>query len=555
MRSWYLIYRSQTVEELDLVSARSALQKILQTGRVPSALLFAGPKGTGKTSAARIMAKVLNCARQAGAELGEPCNTCDQCLAITNGSHMDVLEIDGASNRGIDDVRQLRESVKLAPSWGRYRVYIIDEVHMLTTEAFNALLKTLEEPPERVVFILCTTELQKVPETIVSRCTLVRFRRAGLAEIVGKLQKVAKAEKLKVDEEALGLLAEAAKGSFRDAVKLLEQASGHQEEKKGLTTQAVQEFLGRTAAADPLKLLGCLATRDEKGSLTEVASAVGAGVDLRRYLEDAVSCLRTELLVKAEVAVEECGQRNDSLQKLTIADLDALVRLLSRAYVELREAVVPQLPLELAVIEWCGVGEASDRSGAEFRKTNQAKDGGGDTEALTKASPVELAPAEPYSLAATPVEGGLAVALEGDNLAVSVEQVAGCWPDVLLKVRPLNHSVEALLRACQPIAVSGGSLVIEVFYKFHKDRLENEKYRRMVEAAIGEVVGVDLKVKYKLGEGKKRPLTDKAHDGPVAEMAGGSGGAVLADDVSGVVVEDEEVIRAASEIFKGAVVE
>src|SRR5258706_12597240 len=227
---YYRKYRTQKISDLDSIKVRETLTAVLSSKEIPHAFLFTGPKGIGKTSTARIIAKVVNCLHQdrhsgKSANVGsfEPDNLCDQCISITNGSNIDVLEIDGASNRGIDEIRDLRDKVKLAPAAAQKKVYIIDEVHMLTTEAFNALLKTIEEPPPHVMFIFCTTEPQKVPATIVSRCFHVTFSRATEKEIVHSLQRIVKGEKLDIDEKVLLEIAKLSDGGFRDATKVLEE--------------------------------------------------------------------------------------------------------------------------------------------------------------------------------------------------------------------------------------------------------------------------------------------------------------------------------------------
>jgi len=225
--TFYLRYRPQTLADLDSADVRESLLKIFSAKSYPHAFLFSGPKGTGKTSAARIVAKILNCEsaskKERGPKLIEPCNKCAMCTSITNGSNIDVLELDAASHRGIDDIRILREAVKLSPAKAKFKVYIIDEAHMLTPEASNALLKTLEEPPGHVVFMLATTNPEKLIGTIRSRTTNINFKKAGKEEIIGRLTKIAKTEKIKADAEALKKIAERSGGSFRDAVKILEQ--------------------------------------------------------------------------------------------------------------------------------------------------------------------------------------------------------------------------------------------------------------------------------------------------------------------------------------------
>lgn len=208
---FYRKYRPQTIAQLDSEAVREKLLSVLSSKSIPHAFLFTGPKGLGKTSTARIVAKALNCEKKAAGAV-EPCNKCDQCVSITNGTNFDVLEIDGASNRGIDEIRDLREKVKLAPISSAKKVYIIDEVHMLTNEAFNALLKTIEEPPEHVVFMFCTTEPHKVPETILSRCFHIAFKKATIPELVHSFERIAKGEKLTVDSDVFGEIAKLSDG-------------------------------------------------------------------------------------------------------------------------------------------------------------------------------------------------------------------------------------------------------------------------------------------------------------------------------------------------------
>src|ERR1700716_961069 len=248
-QSLYRKYRSQTFGDLVGQEAASrALQGAIIGGRVSHAYLFSGTRGTGKTSTARLLAKAVNCLRRSAGS-SEPCNACDSCVQLQNGSALDLIEIDAASNRGIDEIRDLREKVNLAPALGRKKVYIIDEAHMLTTEAFNALLKTLEEPPEHVVFILCTTEANKVPLTVLGRCQQFVFRRHSEEQITSRLRHIATREEILVDEDALRLLARVAQGSMRDAIELLDHlvplAQGR------ITLEGARELL---VIADPSQL-------------------------------------------------------------------------------------------------------------------------------------------------------------------------------------------------------------------------------------------------------------------------------------------------------------
>lgn len=548
MTAWFLHYRPQRIDELDCLQARSSLEKILTSGKIPKALLLTGPRGIGKTSAARIIAKVLNCEKQKD-KLAEPCNQCDQCKAITAGISLDVLEIDGASNRGIDDIRDLREKIRLAPSSAKNRVYIIDEVHMLTAEAFNALLKTLEEPPAHAYFILCTTDPQKVPETIISRCTRVIFKQATAQETLGKLQRVVKEEKLTVEDGALEFLSKEAKGSFRDAVKLLEQAAN--DRKVSLTE--VKELVGQLDSTDPLKLLAFLSLGDSLKSIQEIGKVVASGANLKNYIENMVEILRCLLLEKIGVEEENAWrwryQHVQPLIDISPTEIDRLIRVLSRAYAELRDAVMPQLPLELAAIEWCAdKSETKEEKEPSILLGNPLSSAKNGRDSETAAAPAAGEKIIPEIIPISPEPQGVKkVSIDGHSeirtgTVASFATVTNHWNEVLLKVRPKNHSVEALLKACRPCSIKDSFLEVEVFYKFHKDRLETDKYRQLVEESLEEITGLPLRIRYRLGQ---KPTAAKEPDTVRAKPD---------DDVSGKEVE-EEIIKAATEIFKGTVVE
>src|SRR3989344_8158332 len=344
----YLKYSPQTIDELDLEVVGETLKNIIKSGNIPHAFLFSGPKGGGKTSAARIIAKVVNCESSStklrGSEKIEPCNKCSQCVSITTGNNIDVVELDAASHRGVDEVRALRDAVKLAPAKAKNKVYIIDEAHMLTTEASNALLKTLEEPPGHVYFILATTNPEKLVDTIRSRTVSISFKKASTQELVRSLEKVAKGEKLKVDKETLEVIAKASNGSFRDATKILEQIIA---EGKKLKKEEIEELLFQRKAFDIEVLLGHLKDRNSKAALEVVEKAAGAGVSVPNLLEATLSKLREGLLAKVGV-----GEGH-----LPGWEKGEIISLIKAFYLSLKEmAGVPleQLPMEVAIVEWCG---------------------------------------------------------------------------------------------------------------------------------------------------------------------------------------------------------
>lgn len=477
LKTFYLKYRPQKVSDLDLTDVRENLQKILKSQKIPHAFLFSGPKGTGKTSAARIIAKTINCLHKK--ENDEPCNKCDICQEITSGSAMDLIEIDAASNRGIDDIRNLREKIKLSPAKCQYKVYIFDEVHMLTTEAFNALLKTLEEPPAHVVFILCTTEAQKLPKTIISRCFQIKFRKSKPEELVHSLERVVKGEKLNLEKGVLELIAKEADGSFRDGQKILDQLAVGGEK---ISITEAQKFLGQIEELKSEKLLGFLAKKDAKAALLEVDRIVNFGADLEVYLQSLLEKLRLTLLkiVGVEIESDEQITLDEFLNK---KDIIVLISLFMKAAIEMKTAIIAQLPLELAVIEWCG----------------EEKNNPVDNLTIVQNSKKII----PSSLNNKLEENG-----KGDNLQTIINK----WGELLEGVRPLNHSVEALLKAARPLKMDNGFLILEVFYKFHKDRLDSDKCRSIVEEAASQLLGNQIKIKCVLGEKKTEMVSEQEKD-------------------------------------------
>ncbi|MBI3457590.1 MAG: DNA polymerase III subunit gamma/tau [Candidatus Rokubacteria bacterium] len=337
------------------------LQNALARQRIAHAYLFTGPRGVGKTTTARLLAMGLNCDR-AGAGGAVPCAACDPCREIIAGRALDVIEIDGASNRGIDEVRTLRENVRYAPARARRKVYIIDEVHMLTEPAFNALLKTLEEPPPHVVFILATTEPREVPATILSRCQRFDFRpiasgeiAAGLARILGE-EATRTGETLSVEPEALGLIASAAEGSLRDALSLLDTALAYGEGR--VAAQTVRELLGSGGAEAPWALASALARRDAGAALGRIDRAAAEGLDVGLLCQDAMELLRRALLVTVHgeaprgVTADE-AERLRQLGAAGTEDLLLLVKGLLDAEVEMRKSPHPRVDLEVAVVRLC----------------------------------------------------------------------------------------------------------------------------------------------------------------------------------------------------------
>jgi len=499
----YLKYRPQSLEELDSQVVRESLQKIVASGKIPHAFLFSGPKGIGKTSAARILAKIVNCESKKA-----PCNKCEQCITISKGTNLDVIELDAASNRGIEDVRNLRDAVKLSPAKARKKVYIIDEAHMLTTEAANALLKTLEEPPEHVMFILATTNPEKLVETIRSRTTNITFSKAKPEELLRSLQRVVKGEKLKIDKDAFSLISKAAAGSFRDAVKLVEQIML---EKVKTDAKSVEEFLFRKKMFSAEGFLEILHRKDAKTAIEEVEKVSESGVGMETFLEEILEVLRAELLAK--VGVGESGESAFSKEELI-----QLVTLFSQAARELSGSLLEQIPVELAIISWCEGKDRLQSQSIHLDLNSPAAKGGTDP----TSSHLDSASSGVREHATAPIAQGLK--------EISEE----VWRNILAAVKPRNTSIEALLRAAKPIGYDGKVLTLGVFYRFHKERLEDGGNRRILEEVVEVIFGAPVRIVCTLTE----PPAKKTETPPVT-----GGETVLTEG------EDKDIIKVAEEIF------
>ncbi|MSQ33071.1 MAG: DNA polymerase III subunit gamma/tau [Dehalococcoidia bacterium] len=529
----YRKYRPQAlVEVVGQEPIIRTLLNALASGRVAHAYLFAGPRGTGKTSTGRILAKALNCLANGGQ--GEPCNACESCRAIAEGRALDLVEMDAASNRGIDEIRRLRDRVNFAPTQARFKVYIVDEVHMLTPEAFNALLKTLEEPPGHVVFILATTEVHKVPATILSRCQRFDFRRIAAGAVVARLQHIAAQENIAVEEAGLHLIARAATGSLRDATNLLQQAATFYGWQIG--AGQVEELLGLVRDERVLRLAqAALAARLAEG-LTIIQGVAEDGLDLRLFQRQLLEQLRLLLLLKsgAGAAVELSEGERSALEELargaSLHDILVAIRYFSQA--DLRQDAYSSLPMELALAEIAAAKEVRESRPAgpaarpaapahqsDSPRRTQPEEGRREPRpAVPQASPRPLAaaaptpptsspppaspreaPSEPtpasQSSPATPREAPPA---PGTPAPTGLAAISGRWREVLETARGLKPNLDALLRgSCEPVGLGDGVLTLGFFpnRQFHRDLLEKPENLRALEQAVSRVTGLQLRIK------------------------------------------------------------
>lgn len=341
---YYLKYRPKTVGELDNSKVAEVITKILSSKTIPHAFLFVGQKGTGKTSTARIVAKAVNCLKNSFAGKSssiEPCNECENCISVAGGFSVDVVEMDAASNRGIEEIKAIIRDTAFVPMHNRYKIFIIDEAHMITPEGFNALLKTLEEPPPNTIFILATTNIEKVPKTIVSRCQVINFGRAKKSEIIAMLKRIAKHENIKASDEFFAVVAAHADASFRDGAKIFEELAIQNK----LTPQGAEEALGVLGKADLLEIID---TKPLKDALSWVSVFADSGGDFKALIESMLDELRIYLLAKNGV---ESAKEAVNFH-FTLSEVTTLMKLFQQAYSGLFISPIESIPLEVAIADF-----------------------------------------------------------------------------------------------------------------------------------------------------------------------------------------------------------
>ncbi len=518
--TFYRKYRPQKFS--DVIGQKhivTTLTNALKLGKVGQAYLFTGPRGTGKTTLARLFAKAINCSNRKGSEA---CGKCAHCLLIEEGRSFDVIEIDAASNTGVDNIRELRETVNLPPSLGSHKIYIIDEVHMLSIGAWNALLKTLEEPPAHVVFILATTALHKVPDTALSRCQRFDLSRFPITGIVKKLSHIAKEEKLKITDEALRTIAFAAEGGMRDAESLLMQIVS-----LGITPiteDTVIEALGTTKKANVTTLIGLIGKNELYPSLSFVREIAESGADLSLFASLILHFLRDLLLVSTnqekglalldELTPEQKSQLTELSGLFAPMQIVQMLEQFQIAQIGSKTAVIPELPLEIAIVKILSVNNQQSTKSGEPSPPNVPSEGT-PTEIHEKKvdikTPTKTEASSNESLKANE-------ALEAKEALFDLSHIKEHWLAILDTAKRLNASISLGLSTARPVETTGSTIVIAVKYPFHKERLEEKANQLTLEKAFDTILGEKMRLVIVL-EAKETNEAKEADQNPLISQA------------------------------------
>jgi DNA polymerase III subunit gamma/tau len=501
----YRVWRPQNfIDVVGQEHVTKTLQNALLQDKISHAYLFSGPRGTGKTSAAKILAKAVNCERS---PVAEPCNECSACLGITDGSIPDVIEIDAASNNGVEEIRDIRDKVKYAPSSVRYKVYIIDEVHMLSIGAFNALLKTLEEPPKHVIFILATTEPHKIPLTIISRCQRFDFKRITAKAIVNRMKLIASETGVEYDEEALQVIARAAEGGMRDALSLLDQAISFGSEK--VTALDALTVTGAVSQVFLLNLAKAIKDHDVVSGLESLEELLSQGKDPTRFIEDLIFFYRDMLLYKAAPNLDESLERvmlDEDFQSLATSispdEIYQLIHLLSKTQQEMRWTNHPKIFLEVAVVKLCQL-ERSSATEAQPEEWNELKQKVVQLEneinhlkqhgvAVTDEpqSHIQKKPQRTTRKGFQAPVGKISEILK-QATKQDLSAIKGRWGEIIDQLNAHQmRSQAALLKEAEPVAASDQAFVIKFKYEIHcQMAMNNVKFIDTISTIVYNLIG------------------------------------------------------------------
>jgi DNA polymerase III subunit gamma/tau len=518
-RKWRPLAWDEVVSQEHVIQT---LKNAVTGERVAHAYLFSGPRGTGKTTAARLLAKAVNCLDEDKAK--RPCNECAHCVAVNENRFMDLIEIDAASNTSVEDVRDLRDKINFSPSQGMYKVYIVDEVHMLSTAAFNALLKTLEEPPPHAIFILATTEMHKIPATVLSRCQRHEFRRFPLGEITRRLELICKEENLNADPDALTMIARQSAGGMRDAISLLDQLASTGDH---ITLELAQTVLGTAASQSVIGITQAVIDKQPASGLEEIHRALDGGADARALARQVVEYLRGLMLIQlgngdqVEATADARKQMTEHAKSLPTTEVLRMMRSFNAAATDTRGGWQPSLGLELAFAEMLETPapapappEPKADSGGKSKPDSAPKPSPAPRRVAPPPPPAARSEPDPSPDSAEETESRAPA--ESAPPAVPLQKIAGAWKQISATVKSQNPNLAALINSCKLLEVNGSVVVLGFASDILLGKFDKPEHTQLTERVMSESLGTLLTVKAVVAGGKNALPANVKPDSMVA---------------------------------------